>query len=260
MKKQLLLLATIAMFIVIGCKKDDAAVTPPATDVSVTSVAPIQGNEGTVITITGTNFGTDKSALKVEFGTAVATIDTIIGGTQIKTKVPAAAVEGAIKINVTKASVVGSADFTVLAKIVGNWVSQGTNVPYGLRVAPFKVVKIVATFNSNNSYNVLQTDSAGVQTTFTGTYSTSSSAFSDTASSSTTKGSTIINIVANQATPSSVTSTGIYAISSSNMTYEIIQTTPAISGVSAPTAAGGFGSTTIAGVKYAIYVQKYVKQ
>jgi hypothetical protein len=144
--------------------------------------------------------------------------------------------------------------------IVGTWLSQGASIPYGLRVAPFKVVKIVATFNDNKSYNVVQTDSSNVQTTFTGTYSTTTSTYTDTATGSTTKGATIINIVANQASPSSVTSTGIYAISGSNMTYEIIQTTPAITGVSAPTAAGGFGSTTIAGNKYAIYVQKYVKQ
>jgi hypothetical protein len=143
---------------------------------------------------------------------------------------------------------------------VTTWVSQGANIPYGLRVAPFKVVKIVATFNANNSYTVVQTDSSNTQTTFTGTYAATASAYKDTASASLTKDATIYNIVANQSTPSTVTSTGIYAISGTNMTYEIIQTTPAIAGVSAPTAAGGFGSTTIAGTKYSIYVQKYVKQ
>ena len=144
--------------------------------------------------------------------------------------------------------------------IVTTWVSQGANIPYGLRVAPFKVVKIVATFNANNSYTVVQTDSSNTQTTLTGTYSTTASAYTDTVSASTTHGAAIITIVANQSSPSPVTSTGIYAISGSNMTYEIIQTQPAIAGVSAPTALGGFGSTTIAGTKYAIYVQKYVKQ
>lgn len=178
MKKQLLLLAAIALFIAVGCKKeDDAVVTPTATD-----------------------------------------------------------------------------------PIVATWVSEGLNVPFGLRSAPFKVKKIVATFNSNKSYTVVQTDSANVQTTFTGTITTNESANTDTASASLTKGAKINNIVANQATPSAVTSTGIFAISGANMTYEIIQTTPALAGVSAPTAAGGFGSTTIAGVKYSIYVQKYVKQ
>ena len=143
---------------------------------------------------------------------------------------------------------------------VTTWVSTGANVPYGLRVAPFKVVQIVATFNTNKSYTVVQTDSSNTQTTFTGTYTATASAFTDTASASFTKGATIYNIVANQSTPSAVISTGIYAISGTNMTYEIIQTSPAITGVSAPTAAGGFGSTTIAGNKYSIYVQKYVKQ
>jgi hypothetical protein len=122
------------------------------------------------------------------------------------------------------------------------------------------VVKIVATFNANNSYTVVQTDSSNTQTTFTGTYTATASAFKDTASASLTKDATIYTIVCNQSTPSTVTSTGIYAINGTNMTYEIIQTTPAIAGVSAPTAVGGFGSTTIAGTKYSIYIQKYVKQ
>lgn len=153
-----------------------------------------------------------------------------------------------------------STNSTASDPLVGTWLCTGANVPYGLRVAPFKVVKIVATFNDNKSYTVVQTDSSNVQTTFTGTYSNANSSFTDTASASSTKGSTIVTITANQASPSTVTSTGIYAISGTNMNYEIIQTTPALTGVSAPTAAGGFGSTTIAGVKYAIYIQKYVKQ
>jgi hypothetical protein len=144
--------------------------------------------------------------------------------------------------------------------IVGVWVSQGANVAYGLRVAPFKVVKIVATFNANKSYTVVQTDSSNVQTTLSGTYTNTDSGIKDTLSTSITKGVNIFNIVANQSTPSTVIATGIYAISSTNMSYEVIQTTPALTGVNAPTAAGGFGSTTIAGTKYAIYVQKYVKQ
>lgn len=144
--------------------------------------------------------------------------------------------------------------------IVATWVSTGANVPYGLRVAPFKVVKIVATFNANNTYTVAQTDSSNSVTNFTGTYTATASNFKDTASASLTKDATIYTIVCTQATPSAVTSTGIFAVNGSNMTYEIIQTTPAITGVSAPTAEGRFGSTMIAGNKYSIYVQKYVKQ
>jgi hypothetical protein len=260
MKKSLLLLFFSIALVFTSCKKDDAVVTPPAEDVSVSSVAPTQGDEGTVVTITGTNFGADKSALKVEFGTTVATIDTIIGGTQIKTKVPAAAVEGALKIKVTKSNITASTDFKVLAKIVGTWITEGANVAFGLKLAPFKVKKIVATFNENKSYTVVQTDSANVTTTFTGTYTSTESTYSDTLSTSFTKGAKVYTIVANQATPSTVTATGIYAISSTNMSYEVIQTSPALTGVNAPTAQGGFGSTTIGGAKYNWYIQKYVKQ
>lgn len=143
--------------------------------------------------------------------------------------------------------------------IVGTWVSEGLNVPYGLRVAPFKVVKITATFNENKSYTVVQVDSSNVSTTFTGTITYTESSSSDTVSTSTTKGAKIWNIVANQATPSVVTSTGIFAISGTNMTYEIIQTSPNL-GVTPPTPAAGFGSTSVGTTKYPIYIQKYVKQ
>ncbi len=177
MKKQLLLLATIALFIAIGCKKeDDAVVTPTATD-----------------------------------------------------------------------------------PIVATWVSDGLNVPLGLRSAPFKVKKITATFNSNKSYTVVQIDSANVTTTFTGTYTTTESTSKDTVSSSLTKNALINNIVANQATPSVVTATGIFAINGTNLTYEVIQTTPTL-GVNPPTPTGGFGSTSVGTTKYPIYIQKYVKQ
>lgn len=144
--------------------------------------------------------------------------------------------------------------------IVGTWVSEGANIAYGLRLAPFKIKKIVATFNANKSYTVVQTDSANVSTTLTGTFTNTESTYSDTSSLYGTKNAKVWDIVANQSSPTALTATGIYAISGTAMTYEIIQTTPPIAGVNAPTAQGGFGSTTIAGVKYSIYVQKYVKQ
>jgi hypothetical protein len=144
--------------------------------------------------------------------------------------------------------------------IVGTWVSDGANVAFGLRLAPFKVKKIVATFNENKTYTVVQTDSSNVNTTFTGTYTNTESSYTDTLSTSFTKGAKIYSIVANQSTPSAVIATGIYAISTTNMSYEVIQTSPVLAGVLPPTAAGGFGSTTIAGTKYSIYIQKYVKQ
>jgi hypothetical protein len=144
--------------------------------------------------------------------------------------------------------------------IVGTWVSEGANVAPGLTVAPFNVTKIVATFNANKSYTVVQTDKNNVTTTLSGTYTNTETTNTDASATYGTQGAKIYNIVANQSSPSAVTATGIYAISGNKMTYEVIQTTPPLTGVSAPTSAGGFGSTTIAGTKYNIYVQKYVKQ
>lgn len=148
----------------------------------------------------------------------------------------------------------------VVDPIVGVWVSEGTNVAPGLGVAPFNVSKIVATFNENKSYTVVQTDKSNVTITFTGTYTNPASTSTDASTTTGTLGATIYNIVANQSSPSSVTATGIYAISGTKMTYEVIQTTPAIAGVTAPTAAAGFGSYMYNNVKYAVYIQKYVKQ
>jgi hypothetical protein len=149
---------------------------------------------------------------------------------------------------------------TAVDPIVGTWLSTGTNLAYGLSVAPLNVRSITATFRADKTYSVVQTDVNNVTTTLTGTYTSTASTSTDALTTYGTQGKTIYNIVANQSSPAAVTATGIYAINGTAMSYEVIQTTPAINGVSAPTAAGGFGSTTIAGTKYAIYVQKYVKQ
>ncbi|MFO7446695.1 MAG: hypothetical protein R6W90_10020 [Ignavibacteriaceae bacterium] len=144
------------------------------------------------------------------------------------------------------------------AAIVGTWVSDGNNVAYGLR-ATLKVAKIVATFNENSSYSFVQTDSSGVSTTYNGTYTFIETTYTDTLTGSFTNGAKVYNMVASQTTPA-ITASGIAAVSGNNMSYEVIQTSPALTGVNAPTAAGGFGSTTVGGVSYAIYIQKYVKQ
>lgn len=133
--------------------------------------------------------------------------------------------------------------------IVGTWTSEGTNVAPGLR-ATLKTKKIVATFNANKTYTVVATDSSNASVTYTGT-------FTATANSSTT----IRTIVLQQATPTAVTSTGIYQVSGIGLlTYEVIQTTPAITGFTAPTYDLGFGSTKYSGVPLgATWVQKFTK-
>jgi hypothetical protein len=141
------------------------------------------------------------------------------------------------------------------------WVSEGANLAPGFLTPTFKLKKIAATFNSDKSYTVVSTDSSNTTVTYKGTYTTTESSVTDTASTSNTKGAKIIDIVLTQTTPGAVTSTGIYAISGTNLRYEVIQTTPAITGFAAPTAAGGFGSTSYNTFKLGVYwIQKFVKQ
>jgi len=134
--------------------------------------------------------------------------------------------------------------------MVGTWVSEGTNIAILLRGAPFKVKKITATFNANMTYTVVQVDSSNVSTTLTGTYALTKSATG-----------TIHKIVVNQQSPSALTAEGIYEVVTTTepdgMTYEVVQTSPAI-GVAPPTTTAGFGSTG-GGAFLTWNVQKYVK-
>lgn len=135
-------------------------------------------------------------------------------------------------------------------EIVGTWVSAGNNVAPGLRAAPFNVDSIRATFNANNSYTVQQYSGGQSQPiTLTGSFQAGTGA-----------AGAIRSIIANQ-TEGSITSTGIFQVTGNTMRYEIIQTTPALAGVNAPTVSGGFGSTTIGGQPTGqVWIQTYVRR
>ncbi|MBI2416676.1 MAG: hypothetical protein HYV28_02015 [Ignavibacteriales bacterium] len=132
--------------------------------------------------------------------------------------------------------------------LVGTWISDNVDVALGLKVA-LKTKKIVAVFNTNKTYKVTAYDSTGAAVNYEGNFTTTDS-----------KNGTIRNIVLNQTAPTSVTSTGIYQVGTDkNLTYEVIQTTPAITGFTAPVADSGFGSTKYNGNKFGTYyVQKFV--
>ncbi|MDX2128821.1 MAG: hypothetical protein SFU91_07275 [Chloroherpetonaceae bacterium] len=147
--------------------------------------------------------------------------------------------------------------------IVGTWVAEGfstvgsvsvANVSPLLYAAPFRTRRIQAVFNANGTYTVTTTDSAGTNATLTGTWSSTAA---DTA------GITIRNIVVNQTSPSSVTSTGIYQSntsgSSTSLLYEIVQTTPPLVGVTPPTPRRGFGSSSNGAFGISL-IQRYQKQ
>lgn len=133
--------------------------------------------------------------------------------------------------------------------IYGTWVSDGNNVAIGLRLT-LRTKKIVATFNQNNTYTVVATDSSNVSVTYTGTFT--SAGKTDTL---------IYPITLTQQTPVALTSQGIYQIKGNVMTYEVIQVNPPLQGFTPPTVQEGFGSTKYNNVKLGTtWVQVFVKQ
>lgn len=131
--------------------------------------------------------------------------------------------------------------------IVGEWYSSGTNVAPLL--VGFGIDSIYAKFNSDNTY-LVESFSGGAKTSLTGTFVQEKSGTG-----------TIWNIIVNQSSPSALTSTGIFDISTSTspytMQYEVVQTEPA-SGFAPPTATAGFGSTAD-GAFGTTNIQKYIK-
>ncbi len=122
-------------------------------------------------------------------------------------------------------------------ELVGTWVSKGADVAPGLAASPFFTDSIIATFNENGTYTVVQYYGGTAQPiTLTGTYV-----------AGTQPEGQVRSITANQATPTAVTSEGIFQVSGNTMKYEVIQVEPALAGVNPPTVSGGFGSTTVGG-------------
>lgn len=127
----------------------------------------------------------------------------------------------------------------------GTWLSTGTDI------APLLsqfVSNLVAEFRTDGTYTVVQTDLMGAEINLEGTYSQTESSVAG-----------IWDIVLNQSAPTQLTATGIFQITDDSMQYEVAQTDPAITGVSAPTAAGGFGSTS-GGAFGVTNIQKYIRQ
>ncbi len=143
----------------------------------------------------------------------------------------------------------GTGPNTNTDELVGTWVSAGSNVAPGLAAAPFLTDSIIATFNEDGTYSVTQW-SEGQAIGLNGTYTIGNEPAGQ-----------IRSIVAVQVSPTAVTSQGIFQITGTTMKYEIIQVSPALQGVNAPTVGGGFGSTTVNGVSTGTYwIQNYVQR
>ena len=115
-------------FLALNCnREDDTAVIPdsveqgpdPVEEVllpNLKGVVPTSGPRKTLVTISGTNFGTDASKVSVSFNGKAAEIESV-SETEIKTLVPEKAFTGAIKVIVDETELTGP-EFTYLVSEV----------------------------------------------------------------------------------------------------------------------------------------------
>ena len=94
----------------ISCSEDAAE---DVTAFSITSVNPVSGSVGTEITLRGTNFPTDPSAVEITLGGVPATISSLTS-TELVTRVPEGATSGELKLSVNGLSETALPTFTVL--------------------------------------------------------------------------------------------------------------------------------------------------
>lgn len=128
----------------------------------------------------------------------------------------------------------------------GSWLSEGDLVA-PLLVELTGAQSITAVFG-DNTFTVTTIDDQGQEVVQAGVYTTTASGVGD-----------IYDIVLEQSTPAAVTAEGIFEIddtvSPAVLRYEIVQTEPSV-GAIAPTAAGGFGSTSYGDDLTQIYLRQ----
>lgn len=132
-------------------------------------------------------------------------------------------------------------------ELVGAWVSEGVgNVAPGLAIL-VQTARIDAEFFENQTYSVVSVDSSGAAVNFEGNW---------VAGEPNEEG--IRTITLNQSVPTTLTSSGIFRVDGDQMTYEVIQSSPALDGVTPPTPEGGFGSTIQGGQQAGpLWIQRY---
>ena len=103
-----LLKITLLAFLLItfNCSKDDSTGNPLIPDTTVTNMTPTSGPKTTVVTFTGTNFGTDLNAVQVFFDAIEATVQNVTD-TQIQTTVPPRAFEGEVTLIINGTEITG---------------------------------------------------------------------------------------------------------------------------------------------------------
>jgi hypothetical protein len=157
---KMVLYSMALLFLISACSKKDAD-TDPVTNGNgtdsvpqITAFAPAAGAADTLVTISGKNFTNDKSIIAVRFGTTAATDIVSASTTEIKVKVPKAALPGKVKLTVSVSGkdAISVNDFTIepttWKKLFG-----GSDDDYGnsiWRTSDGGYITAGSTYSSNN--------------------------------------------------------------------------------------------------------------
>lgn len=109
MKMKFMALCLMAgLFVLPSCKKDkETSPTPtPVTPHTVRAISPAAGPKNTLVTISGTNFGTNPAALKVYFNNVQASVQSL-NDTLVTALVPVNAGTGTVKVEKNSSAVNG---------------------------------------------------------------------------------------------------------------------------------------------------------
>lgn len=275
MKRKLFSLMAIALCVGVlatSCKKDDEEEKIPASFNELTVAA--DNSTATVLFSEAVYTNSDKTGaltaedftVTISGGTATLEGFTVVataGTPEAVIKLLSTGVaDGTEVLSITpKADAIYNADGVACEAIektatlkeiglIGSWLSEGTNVSPLLIYAG--ITKITAEFNADGTYTVESYTADGSKTTMTGNYTQTKSDYAG-----------IWEIRIDQITPSALVSEGIFNVSLIegvvSLTYEVAQTDPEVVGVTAPTAEGGFGSTS-AGAYGMMNVQIFVQE
>ncbi len=118
-KISVILIMVISIF---SCSKEDEDIQEPIA--TLNSISPESGKKGTVVTINGTNFGTNQNTVSVFFNDKPAFIQSVID-TEITATVPQGALTGFIKIIVDNIELTGP-EFTYVFTVNVSTLAGGT--------------------------------------------------------------------------------------------------------------------------------------
>lgn len=128
--------------------------------------------------------------------------------------------------------------------LVGDWLSEGSNI------APLLAnfyISVLGSFENGGAYSVTATRENGNVDELSGTFTVDLSTTPHT-------------IALVQVLPYDAVAEGIWQVSGSTLTYEIVQTEPNPYGYVAPTPSGGFGSSSGGTLQPGDNVQIFVRQ